>query len=253
MTVVTEVAADLAGLRLAAFRVGYVAEDGAEREVTLAEALTVPFERAMPVRRFTAHRGQRHLSGLWWSATTGGHVGFESWLERDHLMSLDFDPAVTGIASQPFWLRWTGGGGVRVSHAPDYFARRADGSAVVVDCRPAERRKTADVEKFEATARACALAGWEYELRGAADPVVMANLRWLSGYRHPRHRVLATAGALREAFAVPAPLMCGAGAAGDPVATLPVLFHLLWRGELAGDLAVPLGEHTLVSAAGGGR
>src|SRR5262249_30563374 len=145
------------------------------------------------------------------------------------------------------------GGGVGVSHAPDYFARRADGSAVGVDCRPAERRKPADVAKVEATARACALAGGEYELRGATDPVVAADLRWLAGYRHPRHRVAGTAGALLEAFAVPAPLMCGAGAAGDPVATLPVLFHLLWRGELAADLSVRLGEHTLVSAAGGGR
>ena len=83
--------------------------------------------------------------------------------------------------------------------------------------------------------------------------MVTANLRWLAGYRHPRHRVPGTAGALREAFAAPAPLMAGAGAAGDPVATLPVLFHLLWRGVLAADLAVRLGEHTLVSVAGGGR
>ena len=37
------------------------------------------------------------------------------------------------------------------------------------------------------------------------------------------------AGALRQVFAEPAPLMAGAGPAGDPVATLPVLFHLLWR------------------------
>jgi hypothetical protein len=35
------------------------------------------------------------MSGLWWSATTGGHVGFESWLERDQVMALDFDAAVT--------------------------------------------------------------------------------------------------------------------------------------------------------------
>lgn len=41
--------------------------------------------------------------------------------------------------------------------APDYFARRADDSAVVIDCRPAERRRPRDIEKFEATARACAL------------------------------------------------------------------------------------------------
>jgi phosphohistidine swiveling domain-containing protein len=144
VTVLAEMAAEPRGPRLAVFKVSYVAADGAEHQVPLAEAAPVPFEQAMPVRRFTAHQGQRHLSGLWWSATTGGHVGFESWLERDHLMALDFDPGMTGIASQPFWLQWTGRGGVRVSHAPDYFARRADGSAVVVDCRPAERRKPAE-------------------------------------------------------------------------------------------------------------
>ena len=107
----------------------------------LAQAGAVSLERGVPVRRFVSHKGQRHLSGLWWSATTGGHVGFESWLERDNLMLLDFDPAVVGVASQPFWLRWTGEAGERVSHAPDFFARRADGSAVVIDCRPVERRK----------------------------------------------------------------------------------------------------------------
>ena len=46
---------------------------------------------------------------------------------------------MTGIASHPFWLHWTGDAGGRVSHAPDYFARRADGSAVVVDCRQGGR------------------------------------------------------------------------------------------------------------------
>ncbi len=253
MTVLAEMAAEPAGLGPADFWVSYVAAGGAEHQVSLTEAAAVRFEQAMPVRRFPARRGQRHLSGLWWSATTGGHVGFESWLERDHLMALDYDPEVTGIASQPFWLHWADETGGRVSHAPDYFARREDGSAVVVDCRPAERRKPADVEKFEATARACTLAGWEYELRGAADPVVTANLRWLAGYRHPRYEVPATAGVLRQVLATGAPLMSGAEAAGDPVATLPVLFHLLWRRVLAADLSVPLGEHTLVRLAGGGR
>ena len=31
--------------------------------------------------------------------TMGAHVGYESWLERDHVMLLDFDPRVTAIAS----------------------------------------------------------------------------------------------------------------------------------------------------------
>ena len=45
-------------------------------------------------------------------------MGFESWLERDQVMALDFDAAVVGIASQPFWLRWTDAAGDPMSHAP---------------------------------------------------------------------------------------------------------------------------------------
>jgi hypothetical protein len=33
----------------------------------------------------------------------------------------------------------------------------------------------------------------------------------------------------------------------DPIRGLPVLFHLLWRGDLAVGLGVPLGDGTLVS------
>jgi TnsA-like endonuclease N terminal len=201
----------------------------------------------LPVRRFAARKGQQHLSGLWWSATTGGHVGFESWLERDHVMLLDFDAAVTGIASQPFWLRWRDQAGAGISHVPDFFARRADGSAVVVDCRPVERRGPRDLAKFEATAQACARVGWEYRLVGAADAIVTLNVRWLAGYRHPRHHRRGTADALGQVFAVPAALIAGAAAAGDPIAVLPVLFHLLWCHELSADLSVPLHPGTLVS------
>lgn len=92
-----------------------MSRDGGEHRVLLEGARAVPFELGRPVRRFTSRKGQRHLSGLWWSATAGGHVGFESWLERDHVMALDFDPAVVGIASQPFWLRWADEAGAGVA------------------------------------------------------------------------------------------------------------------------------------------
>ena len=42
-------------------------------------------------------------------------MGFESWLERDQVLHLDFDPSVVGIASQPFWLHWTDEAGKPVS------------------------------------------------------------------------------------------------------------------------------------------
>ncbi len=204
---------------------------------------------ATPARRFKARKGQRHLPGRWWSATDGRHVGYESWLERDQLMWLDWDQAVTGIASQPFRLWWKAGEGKVSSHVPDYFAERGGGPPVVIDCRPPDRRRPRDLAAFAATRRACDLIGWEYRLVGVLDPIATANLRWLSGYRHPRYGVPPSAAALRAAFAVPVSLMDGAEAAGDPVAVLPVLYHLLWRQELAADLSVPLHPATTVTLA----
>jgi hypothetical protein len=220
---------------------------GVRVAVGVADAGRIEFERCPAVRSFPAYKGQRHFSGLWWSATQGAHVGFESWLERDHLMLMDFDPLIAGISSQPFWLVWQSGSGKAVSHAPDYFARRADGSAAVVDCRPLDRRPDRDAAKFAATEAVCDRAGWEYRLVGEPDPVLVANVRWLAGYRHPRHKVPDTAKALREAFASGCPLMQGAAAVGDPIAVLPVLFHLLWNGSLRADLTCVLHEGTAVS------
>ena len=68
---------------------------------------------------------------------------------------------------------------------------------------------------------ACELAGWEYRLVGAPDPVMTANIRWLAGYRHPRHLLAETADRLRRIFNGPVPLMDGAEEAGDPIAALP--------------------------------
>ncbi len=222
--------------------------DGARIRVPLADAWALRLEGAPPVRSFPSYKGQRHFPGRWWSATNNQHVGYESWLERDQLMLLDFDPEVAGIASQPFWLFWDEVGKSR-SHAPDYFARLCDGGAVVVDCRPAERRKPRDLVVFEATRNACGMVGWEYRLLGAPDPIVTANVRWLAAYRHPRHLLPGIAAALRKTFSRPLELMAGAEATGDPIAVLPVLFHLLWRRELMVDLSVPLHQAAMVSRA----
>jgi hypothetical protein len=61
-----------------------------------------------------------------------------------------------------------------------------------------------------------------------------------------RHDQPGPADALRRVFAAAAPLMGGAEQAGDPIAVLPVLFHLLRRHELTADLSVPLHPGTLV-------
>ena len=163
-------------------------------------------------------------------------------------MLLDFDPRVTAIAAQPFWLRWRDDAGRSRRHAPDLFARLADGSGVVIDVRPDDRIKQKDAEAFDATRKACGLAGWGFRRVGVPDPVLVANVAWLARYRHPRCGSPDLAGLLLEGFAEPAPLMAGAAAVGDPIAVLPALFHLMWRHALVADLAVRLTADALVVA-----
>jgi hypothetical protein len=78
--------------------------------------------------------------------------------------------------------------------------------------------------------------GWAFDRLGELPAVRAANLRWLAGYRHPRYARAAVMAALGEAFAEPGPLRAGAAEVGNPVAVLPVLFAMLWRGRLAADL-----------------
>lgn len=237
----------------AGVEVAWIDAGSQEHAAGLDGVAGVAFEDGVPVRDFSWYRRQRHFPGMWWLATTGRHVGFESWLERDHAMLLDFDRDVWGLASQPFTLTWRGPTGKKVSHTPDYFARMSDGSAVVVDVRPADRVKPADAAKFAMTASACAaVPGWSFRLVHEPDPVLAANVRWLSGYRHPRHDLPQVSGLLRKVFAAGERLLPGAERAGDPIGVLPVLFHLMWRGDLLADLSVPVHDMALVSTRAAG-
>jgi hypothetical protein len=231
--------------RVDGVKVTFLDAGSIQRQLPLDAAVGAELEAALPMRSFPAYQGQRNFPGLWWSATTGGHVGFESWLERDHAILLDFDPRVVGFSSQPFRLSWPEGSRVRL-HTPDFFARLDDGSGVVVDCRPADRIRPRDAVAFAATERACAEVGWAFRLVDAPEPMFMANVRWLAGYRHPRYRLRLLIPRLLEVFATPRPLLDGIREAGDPIAVLPVCYHLLWARQLAADLSVPLEDDSLI-------
>jgi hypothetical protein len=155
---------------------------------------------------------------------------------------------VIDVASQPFRFHWDDG----KLHTPDYFVRTNDGSVRIVDVRSDDRITDADAVIFERSAQACQTVGWGYQRVGALEEVFGANLRWLSGYRHPRVLRPAIAAALRSVFASARPLIAGARAVGDVVMVLPVLFHLLWHGHLSVDLvSSALTEHSLVGVVPG--
>jgi hypothetical protein len=49
-------------------------------------------------------------------------------------------------------------------------------------------------------------------------------------------------------LAQPRPLAQAASQVGDSIRVLPLVFHLLWLGRLAGDLSRPLGNGTILTA-----
>lgn len=211
------------------------------------------FEDFAPVRSTAAYKGQRNFSGEWWCSTNGRMVAYESWLERDHLMSMDRAPKITGIASQPFRIDFKLPDGPRW-HVPDFFVRLKDGSALVVDVRPENRIRDRDRQVFEATDSLCRGLGWRYKRVGGLPRVYLANLKWLSGYRHPRCLVQDISAAIISYFSgTPGSCALGqvAAAVGDPVATYPTLYHLMWRGIISADLhGAPLGPHSILQIAG---
>jgi hypothetical protein len=58
---------------------------------------------------------------------------------NDHVMAMDFDPDITGIASQPFWLCWRGEDGSKDPEAlidilvPAYTSRARENVQVAED------------------------------------------------------------------------------------------------------------------------
>ena len=91
------------------------------------------------------------------------------------------------------------------------------------------------------------MGNWSFRLVHELEPVLAANVRWLSGYRHPRYGDPDLGPLLRRVFADGAALLAGVSEVADPLRGLPVLFHLLWRGDLVTDMGVPLGDGAWVS------
>jgi hypothetical protein len=150
------------------------------RQVTVGQVAD-----AAPWRMTRSARGQAHYPGYYWSATASGHVIYESRLELARLLLADFDPDVTAIAAQPFLLRARISGRVR-RHVPDFLLVHADQTVQVVNVKPAARM--ADPAVAQALAwpgELFEVRGWGHEVWTGADPVLLANVRFLAGYRGP--------------------------------------------------------------------
>jgi hypothetical protein len=216
--------------------------DGDRRLVALEQLTVDQVAAAAPFRRFRAWRGQRHMPGLYWSATMAGHVAYESRLELAVLQVADFDPAVVGIYSQPFQLCATDSGGQDRSWVPDFLLALDDGSLVLVEVKPAIRAATPAIAGrlafFGAVVSGC---GLRFEVRSEPDPVLLANVVFLAGYRRRGDFDSSILEAVSEAVIRGVMLMANLESSlatcWPSSVVRPHLLHLLWSGVLRTDLS----------------
>ncbi|WP_405392996.1 TnsA-like heteromeric transposase endonuclease subunit [Streptomyces sp. NBC_01102] len=214
----------------------------------LEAAQDVVFEDSPVVRPFPVRHGRRVAPGWWWSSTTGRLVAYGSGVMRTRLMLLDQDPAVVALACRPVELVWREESRV-VSHAPQLMARLQDGSGLLLDCAGRSGLSARLAARARVVAAAAQAAGWSYRLAEPPDPVLVANVRWLAGYRHPRYAAGPWMPALLEVFASPQLAVKAVYELGDPISVWPAVFHALWSGVLRVRLDEPLHERAVVSVA----
>lgn len=219
---------------------------GEEVRGGLADLSLDVLRRCGPVRRPGAYQRQRHMPGHWFSTTARRFLEYESLLERDWMLLLDFDREVEWICEQPLRLRYLKDG-KPASHVPDLLVWRP-GAPELCDVKSVEHLEDPEfVAQVEATGLACAEAGFGYRVLAEPDRQLLVNVQWVAGFREPpadpdgeRARMLSM-------------LAAGASTVGElvsearePILARPVLMHLLWAGEALTDLSVPIGEDSLV-------
>lgn len=201
----------------------------------------------MPVRKIP--KNHIFVTGRHATSKSVGHADFESLLENDYLILLDFDLQVERYEVQPVRVPVPG---VRQGYVPDVLVHFAPNSAGERRCSELTEVKCAEdlrknqtkyAPKFAAARQYAAAAGWKFVCKSEADIRVprLNNLKFLRAYRqiHPPSELLqhllsalsslggrTTSGQLLE-------VCCASD--GQRAELLPVLWHLVATRQIAAD------------------
>jgi hypothetical protein len=209
----------------------------------------------MPVR--TVPKNYRSLTGLVPNTRTQSMTAFESSLEREFLLLLDFDPDVEFYEEQPVKITYHDDSGRRRTYTPDVFVRyRTDRFQAQhtqphlceVKYRDDLRQHWAEYRpKFRVAQRYARQQGWRFRVvteRHIRTPY-LDNVKFLRSYQtrliNERYRTqfLNALSALEETD--PASLLTATSQdRWQQAQMLPMLWQLIAIREVGTDLAQPL-------------
>lgn len=181
----------------------------------------------------------------------GGTAGFESSLERDLLLILDFDPQVLCVREQPFSITHIQEAAVR-RYTPDVLAEfdRDRTPTVVYEVKPLQtlREEWATLRpRFKAAVAHCRLRDWQFKVvteRHIRTPY-LENAKFLRRYRAMPPQLLRQAQLRYTATALgpttPQALLTAAYWPKEEQAlSIPALWQMVAKGDFEMDLRQPL-------------
>jgi hypothetical protein len=207
-----------------------------------------------------------NVTGLMASKNRDRLCAFESTLERDFFLTLEFSSGVSSYQEQPLAIEWRDTDNRFHAYTPDAlvtFSARDYPSVAkpwLVEIKYRRiLRKDWSLWKlpFKAAVRTAALNGWIFKIITEDDvrTPFLDNARFLRQFLklNPPHETSSLFLCLLEELQVSTPeelLRLASGSGKDPVQLTPTLWHLIATRTIVVDLAVPLTLHSPVSARG---
>lgn len=211
-------------------------------------AIRANLQQISPVRMPASYKGQHHLPGYLWMSKTNSLIAYESRLEMVVLLHLDSQKDVLGVIPQPFQLHYKSNDRV-YRHTPDFLVYFENGNAEVINVKPKQFVATErNVRAFSACEEAANEMGWTYTTRSELDPVFLANIRWLGGFRRkPPYFEQYAPLLVNGAVDCPSIEKLINDVGGPPSLIRPVLFFLIWQHIICVDLYKRFTNLTIVS------
>lgn len=216
----------------------------------------------MPVRKIP--KNYVMVTGTFSSAKNGKSLGYESLLERDLMILLEFEDAVQGFEEQPVKIDFAVKGKKSKSYVPDILIHYNSTSSTEAP-RPVlgEVKTSADLEKhrakyapkFEAAALYAEERGWDWHIFTEKEirTPYLENLKFLREYHssEPDEGLLNTVLAYlsNERRSVPIELLLQKLCPEDELALhmVPAVWHLLATKRIVASLKKPLDMQTKLS------
>ncbi|WP_031409593.1 heteromeric transposase endonuclease subunit TnsA [Thiomonas sp. FB-Cd] len=213
----------------------------------------------MPVRRIP--KNHVSVTGRHATSKSVGDADFESLLEADHLILLDFDHTVRSYEAQPVRIPVPA---KRTSYVPDALTHfHPDASGVIraselIEVKPKallKKHRTEYEPKFEAARAFAAEHGWVFVLKTERDIRTprLDNIKFLRRYRsmsaEPANvdwitRQIASTGGRSSEMQLLAADVVGID---ERLRLLPTLWHLVITGRLLVNLDKPLADDSPIS------